>query len=129
MSGPSGIVLRHTRSEIVRRFLAAWQAEDRPAFEALMAHDFIFTSPYDDALDKAGFFDRCWPNNGYIREHVFEQVIEEGEEAIVRYKAVTRDGKEFRNVEWLVFAGERVRSVNVYFGASYMDGAFVRQGC
>lgn len=115
------------RSEFIRRFFAAWLAEDRAGFEALMADGFTFTSPYDDALDKAGFFERCWPNNGYIREHVFEQIVENGEEVIVRYKAVTGDGREFRNVEWLAFIGERVRSVNVYFGPGYRNGVLVRE--
>lgn len=115
------------RSDLIHRFFAAWRAEDRPAFEDMLADDFTFTSPYDDALDKAGFFERCWPNNGYIRDHIIERILEEGDEAVLLYKAVTNGGKEFRNVEWLAFAGERIRAVNVYFGATYKDGVFVRE--
>ena len=43
------------------------------------------------------------------------------------YKYVARGEKNFRNTEVFVFAGNKVRSIDVYFGATYRDGAFVRQ--
>ena len=36
-------------------------------------------------------------------------------------------GETFRNTEFFVFEGERVKSIDVYFGASYADGQFVKQ--
>ena len=34
--------------------------------------------------------------------------------------------KEFRNTEYFVFEGDRIRQINVYFGAAYKYGAFVK---
>ncbi len=48
-------------------------------------------------------------------------------DVFVQYICVTNDGKEFRNVECHTFAGDKVCEVNVYFGATYRDGKFVRQ--
>jgi hypothetical protein len=44
-----------------------------------------------------------------------------------RRNVVTKEGKRFRNTEFFRFDGERIRSIDVYFGASYKDGAFVKQ--
>ena len=43
------------------------------------------------------------------------------------YKCTAKGGKSFRNTEFFVFAGDKVRSIDVYFGATYQNGAFVRQ--
>ena len=42
-------------------------------------------------------------------------------------RVVTAKGETFRNTEFFVFAGDRVKSIDVYFGASYRGGKFVRQ--
>ena len=41
------------------------------------------------------------------------------------YLCSTEGGKTFRNTEFLTFSGDRIASVNVYFGAAYQDGVFV----
>jgi hypothetical protein len=40
---------------------------------------------------------------------------------------VAKDGKSFRNTEFFVFDGDKVKRIDVYFGAAYQNGAFVRQ--
>jgi hypothetical protein len=47
--------------------------------------------------------------------------------AFITYKCATIKGDEFRNTEFFVFDGDRVKHIDVYFGASYRDGKFVRQ--
>ena len=49
----------------------------------------------------------------------------EGDKAFVTYRCATANGKSYRNTEFLTFSGERIASVNVYFGAAYQDGVFV----
>ena len=43
------------------------------------------------------------------------------------YRCVAKGGKSFRNTEFFVFDGDKVRRIDVYFGATYENGAFVRQ--
>lgn len=116
-----------SKSDLIRNCFAAYKTKDRAAIDALLADDFTFTSPYDDRIDKAEYFVRCWPNSERIGSHVLERIFVEGDEAFVTYKCVLNDGKEFRNTEFFSFSGNQVREIVVYFGATYRNGVFVKQ--
>ena len=115
------------RTDLVRDYFAAFQAGDRPVMEAALTDDFTFTSPYDDAIDRAAYFERCWPNSKLFRSMTVEKVGADGNDVFVRYSCETTDGKTFRNTELHSFRGDRLRSVEVYFGAFYRDGVFIPQ--
>lgn len=96
--------------------------------EGLLTSTFTFTSPYDDAIDRATYFERCWPNSAHIRQHVLERIFIEGNEAFVTYRVITFEGMEFRNTEFFTFEGRQISSVNVYFGAAYNNsGVFIKK--
>ena len=115
------------KSEIIRALFAAYRANDRASVEKAFTDDFRFTSPYDDRIDKATYFERCWRVSDWIERQQLERIFVEGGEAFVTYEVVTRDGKRFRNTEFFVFDGDRIKSIDVYFGATYQDGVFVKQ--
>jgi ketosteroid isomerase-like protein len=115
------------RSGIIRALFAAYMANDREAVEDSFTDDFRFTSPYDDAIDKPPYFQRCWRDSSWIERQQLEKVFVEGDEAFVTYEVVTKDGKRFRNTEFFVFSGARIKRIDVYFGATYQDGVFVKQ--
>jgi ketosteroid isomerase-like protein len=114
--------------DLVRGIFAAYRANDRQSVEDSMTEDFRFTSPYDDDIDKATYFAKCWRDTGWIERQDLERIFVDGDAAFVTYQCVAKDGKSFRNTEFFVFAGDRVRSIDVYFGAEYRDGSFVPQG-
>jgi ketosteroid isomerase-like protein len=116
-----------SKAELIRALFAAYFSNDRTAVENALTEDFRFTSPYDDEIDKATYFQRCWRGSDWIERHELERIFVEGNEAFVTYKCIAKDGKRFRNTEFFVFEGERIRRIDVYFGASYQDGAFVAQ--
>ena len=115
------------RAEIIRALFAAYMANDRRAVEDVLADDFRFTSPYDDAIDKATYFERCWRTSDWIERHELERIFVDGDEALVTYKCQAKGGKNFRNAEFFAFEGNRIKRIDVYFGATYENGAFVRQ--
>ena len=115
------------RADVIRSYFAAFRSGDRRHMEQALAEDFTFTSPYDDRIDKAAYFERCWPNRDFIREHIIERIFEQGEEALVRYRCLTRDGKEFRNAEFFAFENGRLKEVQVFFGAGHQDGRLISQ--
>ena len=115
-----------TKSDVIRTMFAAYRNKNRKVVEDTLADDFRFTSPYDDAIDKAEYFRRCWPASERIESNEVERIFVQGDEAFVTYR-VRNKNEEFRNTEFFVFEGDRIRSIDVYFGASYRDGAFVRQ--
>src|SRR6266545_4604534 len=117
-----------TKAEIVRGLFAAYMSNDRNAVENAFTDDFRFTSPYDDKIDKATYFERCWRVSDWIERQDLERIVDEGEAAFVTYRCVARDGKSFRNTEFFTFAGDKIRRIDVYFGATYQNGVFVKQG-
>jgi ketosteroid isomerase-like protein len=122
-----GAMPDRNRAEIIRAIFAAYMANDRKAVEDALAEDFRFTSPYDDAIDRATYFERCWRNSDWIERHELKRIFVDGDEAFVTYKCLAKGGRNFRNTEFFTFAGDKVKRIDVYFGATYENGAFVRQ--
>lgn len=116
-----------SRAELIRGYFAAYQAGSRDMVAAVLADDFTFTSPYDDAIDRATYFERCWPQSPVFRSIAIERICEDENAAFVLYRCETVEGRTFRNTELHMFRSDRLRAVEVYFGASYRDGAFVPQ--
>lgn len=115
-----------SKTDLARGLYDAYKKQDRAQAELLLANDFTFTSPYDDVIDRATYFERCWPTSDFVESIEIEKLAEQGDDVFVQYKIVAKSGKQFRNVETLSFDGQRVRAVNVYFGATYNDGKFVK---
>ena len=105
------------RIELAKAVYRAFAAADREAIEALIAPEFSFTSPADpQGLDRAGYFERCWPNGENLANFEFVRLIEDGDEVVVTYEATRADGSRFRNTEVLGFDGDRQVRAEVYFG-------------
>lgn len=116
-----------SKADVIRMCFAAYKSKDRKTVEDLLSDDFHFTSPYDDEIDRATYFERCWPNSERFRDVVVERIVEQGDGAYTTYKVVTNDGREFRNTEFMTFDDGRINHVNVYFGPTYRDGVFVKE--
>jgi ketosteroid isomerase-like protein len=114
------------KSEIVRALFAAYLANDRKAIEDTFTEDFRFTSPYDHEIDKSTYFARCWRDSDWIGRQELERISVEDDGVFVTYHCVAKDGKSFRNAEFFTFSGDRIKRIDVYFGATYQNGAFVR---
>src|SRR6266481_851518 len=59
----------------------AYVNKDRAAIEALIADDFHFTSPLDNRLDRATYFERCWPNSQMMEGFDFIHTVLDGQGA------------------------------------------------
>lgn len=106
-----------TNADLVRQCYRAYETQDRALIEAVLADDFHFSSPRDDNIDRAAYFERCWPNAGRLEAFDLERIVEQGDEAFVRYVARrVADGGRFRNVEVFRFRAGRIIAVDVYFG-------------
>lgn len=105
-----------TRIQIARDCYRAFATGDRLLVERVLDDPLEFSSPVDVALDRAGYFRRCWPGAGRLGTFAFERMIEVGDEVIATYEAVRSDGSSFRNTEVLTFRGERISRIEVYFG-------------
>ena len=102
--------------ELVRRSYEAYETGDRNVIEGLLSDDFTFYSPADIGIDRATYFERCWPNAEEIEAYEFARIVESGDEVIVTYEATKTGGRRFRNTEVLTFDGDRICKAEVYFG-------------
>ncbi|MBC5825670.1 MAG: nuclear transport factor 2 family protein [Candidatus Eremiobacteraeota bacterium] len=102
--------------QIARDCYRAYEAGDRSLIEKHLAEDFTFYSPADVGIDRARYFERCWPNAERIKAFDFKRLVEAGDEVIVTYESTKLDGHRFRNTEILTFEGDKVCKVEVYFG-------------
>jgi ketosteroid isomerase-like protein len=104
------------RVQLARESYGAYVSGDRQVLESLLTDDFTFYSPPDPGIDRATYFERCWPNAKLIESYEFVRLVESGDEVIVTYESTKTDGKRFRNTEVLTFTGDKISKAEVYFG-------------
>jgi ketosteroid isomerase-like protein len=102
--------------EIAKGYYRAYERYDRSFMEEHLAADFTFTSPFDDHIDRAAYFERCWPKAGSFKYFDIKTIVVDGNECCVVYEAESRAGQRIRNTELLGIADGRVHSVEVFFG-------------
>ena len=98
------------------RSYEAFAAGDRKFFEQHLAENFTFSSPLDAGLDRAAFFERCWPGAGQGQKFKFLRLIEHDDEVVVTYEMTKQNGEKGRNTEILRIEDNKIVSVEVYFG-------------
>jgi ketosteroid isomerase-like protein len=108
-----------TNEETIRKWYAAWEKKDLGTFNMLLADNFTFTSAAgDDHISKSTFKTQCWDSQVDFIGHFELERISTGEgEAFVKYLCHTKNGKSFRNVEYLRIKNGQLESIECYFGA------------
>jgi ketosteroid isomerase-like protein len=109
-------VAGNDRLQLVRDIYGAYESGDRDVVEELLSEDFTFYSPADVGIDRARYFERCWPNAELIEDFQFTRLVEAGDEVLVTYESTKTDGSRFRNTEVLTFDGGKISRAEVYFG-------------
>lgn len=107
-----------TSDEVVREWYAAWEKRDWGPVDSLLADNFTFTSAAgDDHISKSTFKTRCWETQIDFIKHIdLERVTTSADDAFVKYLCHTKDGKSFRNVEYLRIKNGKLQSIECYFG-------------
>jgi ketosteroid isomerase-like protein len=108
-----------TNEEIIRKWYAAWEKKDFGTFNALLADNFTFSSAAgDDHISKSTFKTQCWDTQvDFIQQIDLERITTGPDDAFVKYLCHTKNGKSFRNVEYLRIKDGKLQSIECYFGA------------
>jgi ketosteroid isomerase-like protein len=108
-----------TNEEIIRKWYAAWEKKDLGTFNMLLADNFTFSSAAgDDHISKSTFKTQCWDTQvDFIGHFDLERITTGAGDAFVKYLCHTKNGKSFRNVEYLRIKNGRLESIECYFGA------------
>lgn len=102
--------------ETVKAALKAYVDKDRAAIEALIADDYTFTSPLDNAINRDTYFAICWPNSENCEGFDFIAGSETGDTAFILYEGIAPGAKRFRNSEFHRVRGGKLVATEVYFG-------------
>src|SRR5277367_3041641 len=118
-SARAGTGLGPNNEEVIRKYYAAWEKRDWHPIDILLADNFTFTSANnDDHISKSTFKARCWETQiDFIGHFDLERIATGAEDAFVKYLCHTKDGKSFRNVEYLRIRNGKLQSIECYFGA------------
>lgn len=108
-----------TNEETIRNWYAAWEKKDLATFNRLLADNFTFTSAAgDDHISKSTFKTQCWDTQvDFIAHFDLERITSGAGDAFVKYLCHTKNGKSFRNVEYLRIKNGQLESIECYFGA------------
>jgi ketosteroid isomerase-like protein len=119
------------REQLLRSWYAVWgTTKDWNAADALLTDDFTFSSAAgDDHISKSTFKKQCWDTQiNFIERFELESMFENANEAFVKYLGHTRNGKSFRNVEHFTFRGDKIASIECYFGEESSFPSAVSKG-
>jgi ketosteroid isomerase-like protein len=107
-----------TNEEVVRKWYAAWDKKDWGPLDSLLADNFTFSSAAgDDHISKSTFKAQCWETQiDFIQHFDLERITTGAEDAFVKYLCHTKNGKSFRNVEYLRIKNGQLQSIECYFG-------------
>jgi ketosteroid isomerase-like protein len=110
--------LTANNEETVRKWYAAWEKKDWRPVDMLLTENFTFSSAAgDDHISKSAFKKQCWESQiDFIERFDLQRVFGSGNEAFVLYVCRTKNGKSFRNVEYLRLRDDKVEAIECYFG-------------
>jgi ketosteroid isomerase-like protein len=95
----------------------SYLTQDRDTADRLLAEEFAFTSPQDDHIDKAAFFERCFPTaDRLVSQEMLYVVPTDGDDVFVMYEYELKTGERHRNVELLTVRDDRIVESQVFFG-------------
>jgi hypothetical protein len=105
------------RVSVVEQAFRLYREQDEVAARPLYAEDFTFTSPQDDHIDKAAFFERCFPTASRMTEQRLLQITPADAEIVFAYyEYVLATGARHRNVEAITVRDNQIHEVQVFFG-------------
>lgn len=119
-----------SNEEIIRKWYAAWGNKDLATFNALLADDFTFTSAAgDDHISRTAFKTQCWDTQvDFIAHFDLERITTGADDAFVKYLCYTKNGKSFRNVEYLRIRNGKLEAIECYFGSQSSFPSAVSKG-
>ena len=112
--------LTQRSEDTIRTWYALWEKKDWHPVDNLLADNFTFTSAAgDDHINKSAFKTQCWQTQiDFIERFDLQRVFGSGNEALVLYVCRTKNGKNFRNAEYLRLSDGKLEAIECYFGAT-----------
>ncbi|WP_040979391.1 nuclear transport factor 2 family protein [Oceanobacillus jeddahense] len=111
-------------SNLVRQYFSAYETKNRTMLEGLLSTNFHFTSPVDNSINKEAYMQRCWPSCKHIDTYEIQNLLVDGNKAVIRYECRLISGVNFRNMEYFNVVGNKIEEIDVYFGYDLRNDLF-----
>ena len=104
--------------EIVEQMFASYIKQDRQTAESLAADGLVFTSPQDDHIDRATYFEKCFPTASRVKWQEIRRIAAATDEDVfVMYEYELASGDVHRNSELITVRDGQVAEIQVFFGS------------
>jgi len=104
---------------VVERFMASYRKQDLAAAEALAGDELVFTSPQDDHIDRATWFDKCFPTSDRFTSQEVKYLVQASDEDVfLMYEYELAAGGRYRNTELITVRDGQVVEIQVFFGGA-----------
>ena len=107
--------------DLIKKFFTAFQNKDKETVENMLHEELTFISPDNDTFNKADYMEKCFPFSEDKPVFKFEKIIGKDNEAFVLYEITLKDGKKFKNTEFIRFQDVKLKNIEVYFGNNIED--------
>jgi hypothetical protein len=105
------------KEKIIRNYFSGWEKKDWNTVAKNLAEGFTFTSAApDDHINIGQFKDKCWVQSEHVKTFEFPKVTETGNQAFAIVHVITTDNRVIRNIEFFTFEGNKIKSIEVFFG-------------
>lgn len=105
--------------EVVEQMFSSYINQDRAAAEKLAADELVFTSPQDDHIDRATYFEKCFPTASRVKwQEIRRLAAATDEDVFVMYEYELVDGGVHRNSELITVRDGKVAEIQVFFGGA-----------
>ena len=115
----AGVMATTQNEKVLQTWFDLWgNVREWAPFDAMLTDDFVFSSPNDqDHISKADFKAQCWDTqNSLTKGFDFDALATNGDWVFVKYTGHTVAGKDFTNVELHRVRGDKIASIECYFG-------------
>ena len=106
----------HDLDAIVSRYYAAWKDRDRHTLLSLVTPGLEFRSPIDNFDGAEAFLDACLDAFGGMTVNITHRLFG-SDEGWIAYEIPGPGGDAQPFAEHLLFEGNRISAIRVYFGA------------
>jgi len=113
----NGLFAQGTEKEkVVRAYYTGFETHNWNLVASQLADGFTFTTPINDHISVKEFKDECWGTNRFTKKVHFIKWAQSRNDLVLLGGINTTDNKLVRNVDIYTFSGERIKSIEVFFG-------------
>lgn len=109
------------KEKAVKAYYSGFEMHDWNQVVNQFADGFTFTCSVDNSVpvqkfNVEKFKENCWGTSKFFKKVNYVKMVEKGSELFLLVEITTTDDKTVRNVDYFNFSGDKIKSIEVFFG-------------